>query len=530
MAVLREYADVIARSGAQAVRMVATSATRDADNAAEFVRLVKEVLGVAPEVLTGDEEAMLSFTGATAELAAGPDPGPFLVADIGGGSTEFVLGEAGGRPAHAISVNIGCVRMTERHLHGDPPTDREVAAAVADIDAALEVAAAAVPVREARTLIGLAGSVTTVAAIAMGLPAYDATRIHHARVAAADVHAVTRGLLAQTRAERAAIGVMHPGRVDVIGGGALILDRLMRAVRLRRGPGERARHPGRDGLVAGWRPARLRRRRAPWEQVPSSRRAAGPMTPPGRARPSRAARPRWPTWPPERARWTSSSRASRSAAPARAWWPGARTWPSCAAVRSGTSPTGAAPSPAGGRPGRALLIVGLAPAAHGGNRTGRIFTGDRSGDFLFASLYRCGWAAQPTSVAMGDGQRLLGARMVAAVRCAPPDNKPEPAERDTCAPWLTAELRLVAADLRVIVCLGGFAWQAIWPVLGQCGFARPRPRPAVRSRRRGPAGQSAGTGRSAAHRLLSPKSAEHIHRTGDPGHAGRHFHPRPRPC
>jgi len=225
MAVLREYADIIARSGAQAVRMVATSATRDADNAAEFVRLVKEVLGVAPEVLTGDEEAVLSFTGATAELAA--DPGPFLVADIGGGSTEFVLGEAGGTPAHSISVNIGCVRMTERHLHGDPPAGQEVAAAVADIDAALDTVAAAVPARDARTLIGLAGSVTTVAAIAMGLPAYDAARIHHARVAAADVHAVTRGLLAQTRAERAAIGVMHPGRADVIGGGALVLDRLM---------------------------------------------------------------------------------------------------------------------------------------------------------------------------------------------------------------------------------------------------------------------------------------------------------------
>ena len=125
-----------------------------------------------------------------------------------------------------------------------------------------------------------------------------------------------------------------------------------------------------------------------------------------------------------------------------------------------------------------MLIVGLAPAAHGGNRTGRIFTGDRSGDFLFASLYRCGLAEKPTSVAAGDGQRLVDARMVAAVRCAPPDNKPEPAERDTCAPWLVAELRLVAADLRVIVCLGGFAWQAIWPVLGRCGFALPRPRPA----------------------------------------------------
>ncbi len=136
------------------------------------------------------------------------------------------------------------------------------------------------------------------------------------------------------------------------------------------------------------------------------------------------------------------------------------------------------PIPGWGSARPRLLIVGLAPAAHGGNRTGRIFTGDRSGDFLFASLYRCGWAEKPTSVAMGDGQRLLDARMVAAVRCAPPANKPEPAERDACAPWLVTELRLVAADLRVIVCLGGFAWQAIWPALGQCGFTLPRPRPA----------------------------------------------------
>jgi exopolyphosphatase/guanosine-5'-triphosphate,3'-diphosphate pyrophosphatase len=251
MAVLRDFADVIARSGAQAVRMVATSATRDAANAADFVRRVKEVLGVAPEVLTGADEAVLSFTGATAELAAGPDRGPFLVADIGGGSTEFVLGEVPPRgddppqtppdPGRATrppkppwspgpwasSVNIGCVRMTERHLHGDPPTGQEVAAAVADIDAALDTVAAVVPVRQARTLIGLAGSVTTVAGIAMGLPAYDAARIHHARVSAAEVHAVTRDLLVQTRAERAALGVMHPGRVDVIGGGALVLDRIM---------------------------------------------------------------------------------------------------------------------------------------------------------------------------------------------------------------------------------------------------------------------------------------------------------------
>ncbi len=307
MAVLREYADVIARSGAQAVRMVATSATRDADNAAEFVRLVKEVLGVAPEVLTGDEEAVLSFTGATAELAAGPDPGPFLVADIGGGSTEFVLGLPRGddppqtppalggatrlpKPPRAISVNVGCVRMTERHLHGDPPAGQEVGAAVADIDAALDTVAAAVPARDARTLIGLAGSVTTVAAIAMGLPAYDAARIHHARVAAADVHAVTRGLLAQTRAERAALGVMHPGRADVIGGGALVLDRLIQ----RFGFTEVlvSEHDILDGMawsLAGDLPGAGTG--AQWEQVHLSRRAAGRMTPPDRARPSRAVPP-----------------------------------------------------------------------------------------------------------------------------------------------------------------------------------------------------------------------------------------------
>ena len=131
-----------------------------------------------------------------------------------------------------------------------------------------------------------------------------------------------------------------------------------------------------------------------------------------------------------------------------------------------------------GDPAPWVLIVGLAPAAHGGNRTGRVFTGDRSGDFLFASLYRCGLATQPTSVSADDGQRLIGARMVAAVRCAPPENKPTPVERDTCAPWLEAELRMVAGSLRSIVVLGGFAWQALWPALADAGFALPRRRPA----------------------------------------------------
>jgi exopolyphosphatase/guanosine-5'-triphosphate,3'-diphosphate pyrophosphatase len=226
---LREYADLIGQSGPQAVRMVATSATRDAENSQEFVERVKEVLGVAPEVLSGDEEAHLSFTGATRELAgdaAGDCPPPYLVTDIGGGSTEFVLGGpdgvTGGR-----SVDIGCVRMTERHLHGDPPTSAEMAAATADIDSALALVAGIVPVGQARTLVGLAGSVTTVAGIALGLEYYDSVRIHHSRVSAKQVHEIAGQLLGQTRAQRAAIGVMHPGRVDVIGAGALVLDRTM---------------------------------------------------------------------------------------------------------------------------------------------------------------------------------------------------------------------------------------------------------------------------------------------------------------
>jgi len=135
------------------------------------------------------------------------------------------------------------------------------------------------------------------------------------------------------------------------------------------------------------------------------------------------------------------------------------------------------PVPGWGGEQARVLILGLAPAAHGGNRTGRIFTGDRSGDVLFASLYRCGLAALPTSMAAGDGQRLIGARMAAAVRCAPPANKPSVTERDACAPWLAAEFALLAPFVRVIVCLGGFAWQAAWPMLSSAGFALPRPRP-----------------------------------------------------
>jgi uracil-DNA glycosylase len=136
------------------------------------------------------------------------------------------------------------------------------------------------------------------------------------------------------------------------------------------------------------------------------------------------------------------------------------------------------PVPGWGDAQPSILIVGLAPAANGGNRTGRVFTGDRSGDFIFGSLYRCGLAAKPDSITADDGQRLIGARMAAVVRCAPPDNKPTPQERDRCIPWLTAELRMVTPTLRVIVCLGGFAWQALWPVLAGAGYEMPRPRQA----------------------------------------------------
>jgi exopolyphosphatase / guanosine-5'-triphosphate,3'-diphosphate pyrophosphatase len=236
---LAGYAKIIKATSADAVRMVATSATRDAANAADFVHGVEGVLGVPPEVLSGQDEAYLSFTGATAELPApggqaAATGGPYLVVDIGGGSTEFVLGD--GRPAghpaartglSALSVDIGCVRLTERHLHGDPPSPAEIAAAAADIETALDAVAAAMPAATARTLVGLAGSVTTVAGLALGLAEYDPSRIHHARIPAAQVAAQTQRLLGQTRAQRAALGVMHPGRVDVIGGGALVLDHVM---------------------------------------------------------------------------------------------------------------------------------------------------------------------------------------------------------------------------------------------------------------------------------------------------------------
>jgi exopolyphosphatase/guanosine-5'-triphosphate,3'-diphosphate pyrophosphatase len=232
--VLAEYASSARELGVEAVRMVATSATRDAANRGEFEDMVRATLGQLPDVVTGSEEAELSFLGATASLdraaeahgSAPPKP-PFLVVDIGGGSTEFVLGD--GEVRAARSVDIGCVRMTERHLRSDPPPPAEVDAAERDIRAALGEVTAGVPVGEAATLVGLAGSVTTVAALALELPAYDPDAIHGSRISRDAVRAVTADLLTATRAHRAALPVMHPGRVDVIGAGALILRVIMDA-------------------------------------------------------------------------------------------------------------------------------------------------------------------------------------------------------------------------------------------------------------------------------------------------------------
>ncbi|MEI6620857.1 MAG: exopolyphosphatase, partial [Actinomycetes bacterium] len=233
-----EYAATIAELGAGSVRFVATSATRDAKNRMTFVDGVRDRLGIEPEVIPGDTEARLSFLGATRSLVAVPSLArrlidePSLVLDIGGGSTEFVLGTARNGVEAARSMNIGCVRITERRLHSDPPTAAEIVAATADIDAAIEQASETVDLRSAKTLVGLAGSVTTLAAIALDLDHYDPLMTHGSMLMASEVHELAERLLGMPRQDRAAIAVMHPGRVDVIGAGALILDRVVTATGL----------------------------------------------------------------------------------------------------------------------------------------------------------------------------------------------------------------------------------------------------------------------------------------------------------
>ncbi|EKX68965.1 Ppx/GppA family phosphatase [Streptomyces ipomoeae] len=233
-AACREYAAIIKEHGAERLRFVATSASRDAENRDDFVRGVLDIVGVEPEVISGDQEAEFSFTGATREFLGRDDlPKPFLVVDIGGGSTEFVVGDDHVRGAR--SVDIGCVRMTERHLvRGDavidPPGPEQISAIRTDIEAALDLAEQTVPLREAHTLVGLAGSVTTLSAIAQDLPEYDSQAIHHSRIPYDRVREITEWLLRSTHAERAAVPSMHPGRVDVIAAGALVLLSIMERI------------------------------------------------------------------------------------------------------------------------------------------------------------------------------------------------------------------------------------------------------------------------------------------------------------
>jgi exopolyphosphatase/guanosine-5'-triphosphate,3'-diphosphate pyrophosphatase len=229
LAMAGEYAAQCRELGAARVRFVATSASRDASNADEFVSGVRAAFshyGIAPEVISGDEEAALSFRGATGELRARGIPGPYLVVDLGGGSTEFVRGTETVEAAR--SVDIGCVRLTERHLKSDPPDHGEIASAVRDINAAIDLAAERVDFAGVSALVGLAGSITTVTAHALGLGSYQPERIHLTELGSAEVLAACESLLHLTRAERAALGFMHPGRVDVIGAGALVWHEVVR--------------------------------------------------------------------------------------------------------------------------------------------------------------------------------------------------------------------------------------------------------------------------------------------------------------
>ena len=219
----QEYFDLIRAKDVQRIRFCATSATRDASNRNLFIDGVREILGIPPEVIPGVEEAALSFLGATKQLSQ--ELAPFLVVDIGGGSTEFVLGES--EVIAARSVNIGCVRMSERHLVSQPPTAEQLAAATADIDAAILEAGNYVNFETAQTLIAVAGTATTVAAAALGLTEYDRYAIHLARIPAQQVHEVAEMFAAMTREEIAALGYMHPGRIDVITSGSLVLSRVM---------------------------------------------------------------------------------------------------------------------------------------------------------------------------------------------------------------------------------------------------------------------------------------------------------------
>ena len=222
---VKSFRDLIASKGVEKIRFCATSATRDATNRDLFIDGVREILGVQVEVIPGEEEARLSFLGATKELDQ--NQSPFLVVDIGGGSTEFVLGSE--KVDSAKSVNIGCVRMSERHLTSQPPAMDQIARAIVDIDLAITQAASVVPITTAKSLIAVAGTATTVAAAALELSEYDRYAIHLSRISAEKVHKVAQMFQSMSKDEIASLGYMHPGRVDVITAGSLVLSRIMAA-------------------------------------------------------------------------------------------------------------------------------------------------------------------------------------------------------------------------------------------------------------------------------------------------------------
>ena len=219
------FSEVIASKGVERIRFCATSATRDATNRSLFTDGVRGILGVEVEVIPGEEEAMLSFNGATKELMQ--SDAPYLVVDIGGGSTEFVFGS--NKVENAKSVDIGCVRMSERHFTSQPTTMDQVARAIIDIDSAIAQAASVVPISNAKTLVAVAGTATTVAAAALELKDYDRHLIHSARISADKVHKVSAMFQSMNKDEIENLGYMHPGRVDVITAGSLVLSRVMAA-------------------------------------------------------------------------------------------------------------------------------------------------------------------------------------------------------------------------------------------------------------------------------------------------------------
>lgn len=219
------FAQEIAKRGVEQIRFCATSATRDASNRDLFINGVKERLGIEPEVISGEEEARLSFIGATKEFA--PSDAPFLVVDIGGGSTEFVYGHS--EVEFAKSVNIGCVRMTERNIHSDPPAADEIENARRDIQEAIAIAAAIVPITKAKTLIAVAGTATSVAASALELKEYDRHAIHLARISAEQTHHVALTFASMNAEQRSHVGFLHPGRADVFAAGSLVLSEVLKA-------------------------------------------------------------------------------------------------------------------------------------------------------------------------------------------------------------------------------------------------------------------------------------------------------------